>query len=349
MEPGRAGFPRVARLTLGITVDLSLGAVRLPVARHAGERFVAPRIGQTLQVGLYSPVRVKIKVFAAVHARARRMRGVVPFGNVPIHPGFKNLLFIVEDGELPRIGGYQSLLAGDARDEAFFSAFVTDGHHALDPLQAGPEIRAHRLAEAGSVYKVSQVHARARIESAAAGQFRRRARRGEISERIRGAFRVAPEPVDLPAIWRGNDGVLPHHLPVEQRAFQWRGFADHHAVAINPLPRDAVQPLGHVKSVDFDRRFPAARWLQLHAAIAKAVLRVFITVASDVKIDLVPGQTRFIEGGDPVAVRPQRNVVHGSQFDERNAASGLLVHNRDSEQVLVGGMRGADEEQADRA
>src|SRR5205823_5453660 len=169
MEPGRAGFPRVARLTLGITVDLSLGAVELPAARHAGERFVAPRIGQTLQVGLYSPVRVKIKVFAAVHARARRMRGVVSFGNVPLHPGFKNLLFIVEYVELPRIGGYQSLLAGDARDEAFFSAFVTDGHHALDPLESRPEIRTHRFAEAGSVHKVTQVHARARIESAAAG------------------------------------------------------------------------------------------------------------------------------------------------------------------------------------
>src|SRR5439155_21749819 len=104
--------------------------------------------------------------------------------------------------ELPRIGGYQSFLAGDARDEAFFSAFVTDGHHALDPLQAGTEIRAHRFAETGRVHKIGQVHARARIESAATGQLRSRARRGEVSERIRCAFRVAPEPVNLPAIRR---------------------------------------------------------------------------------------------------------------------------------------------------
>ena len=85
------------------------------------------------------------------------------------------------------------------------------------------------------------------------------------------------------------------------------------------------------------------------AAIAEAVLRVFVTVTLDVEIDLLSHQTRFIKCDDPVAVRPQRNVVHGSQLDEWNAAPRLIVHNRDSEQVLAGGMRGDREEQTNRA
>ena len=70
--------------------------------------------------------------------------------------------------------------------------------------------------------------------------------RGELAERIGLALRVAPEPVNLPAIDGGLDGVLPQDAGVEHGILQWGLAAKQHRVAIDSLAGDAIEALSDV-------------------------------------------------------------------------------------------------------
>ena len=103
-----------------------------------------------------------------------------------------------------------------------------------------------------------------------------------------------------------------------------------HAVAINAVARDAIQPFCDVQPLDLDRRSAATSWLQLHASVAKHVLRIFVAVAANVEVNLLSGQPRLVEGNDPIAVGPPTCFVHGLELDQRHAAARLFVHHRES-------------------
>src|SRR6185503_15439175 len=108
------------------------------------------------------------------------MRGIVPLGDLPAHPGFEHPFLVVEEGEVPGVGGCEALLAGDAGDQSFAPGLIRNGHHTFNPLKPRTEVRAHALAEARRIDEISELHSDARVEPTASRPFRRRARRSEI-------------------------------------------------------------------------------------------------------------------------------------------------------------------------
>src|SRR5262249_37373021 len=77
--------------------------------------------------------------------------------------------------------------------------------------------------------------------------------------------------------------------------------------------------------------------VQFLAAVPEAVLGKLIAVARDMEEDLLAHEPRLMEGDDAVAVGEVCNVVDGAQFDEGDAAAGLLVDDSDGEEVAVVG------------
>src|SRR5439155_13136080 len=110
--------------------------------------------------------------------------------------------------------------------------------------------------------------------------------------------------------------------------------ANQHTIAINPFACDSVEAFGDVETLHLDRRTSAFGQFELQSAVTEPVLGKIVAVAFDVEVNLLVQQTGFIERDDPVAVGPQRNVVHGPQFHERHAAAGLFIHDGDSEVVV---------------
>src|SRR5208282_797290 len=111
---------------------------------------------------------------------------------------------------------------------------------------------------------------------------------------------VPPDPEDLAAVDGRLHRVLPKNLPVEERLPERRPQAEHNTVAIDPLSRDAIEPLGYIEAFDLHRRLPAGDRVETHTAVAEAIHRIFVAVAGDVKENFLPQEARLVESDDTV-------------------------------------------------
>src|SRR5207302_1962539 len=78
--------------------------------------------------------------------------------------------------------------------------------------------------------------------------------------------------------------------------------------------------------------------LERHSAVAEPILRVLVTVALDVEVDLEPDQPRLVEGHDAMAVGHVPDLFDRAELDQRDATSRLVIDDLDPEGLRNGGL-----------
>src|SRR5690349_15873201 len=101
--------------------------------------------------------------------------------------------------------------------------------------------------------------------------------------------------MNLSAIRRRDDGVLPHDLAVEKRLAQRDRMPSQDAIPINALPGHTIEPLRDVQALDAELSFAARNRFKLHAPILKEIRRPVITRALHMKIDFNTHQPWLVE------------------------------------------------------
>ncbi len=139
--------------------------------------------------------------------------------------------------------------------------------------------------------------------------------------------------------------VLAGDLAASKRFGEGRRLAQEHAVAVDPLARHAIEPLGDVHARKADLRPPARLGRERHAGVAEAVLSEGVTVAPDGEEDRLPHEARLVEGDPAAAVRHEDHPVDRLQFHERHAAPRRLVDGANAE--ARAGLGGATNRQAE--
>ena len=117
-------------------------------------------------------------------------------------------------------------------------------------------------------------------------------------------------------------------------------IAGQHAVAIDPGPGDAIEPLGDVEPADLDSRRSALGDLEGLAPIAEVVLGELVAVTRDEEEHLAVEQAGLVEGDHAVTVGDVADLVDRLELDQRHAAARRLVDDLDAEDARAAGPAG---------